>query len=695
MRQITLGTALILLGPSLSSAQEVELQSIEIIGRQPKASVLQQQPNQIQLSAEEVKDLPGTADDPLRALDNLPGVSQASGGVYLRGSSTTDNQLLVDDLPVPYLYHFGDTLSLINKEMLSGYDVYPSNFAAPFQNRIGGVIDVQLRAPRQLDKPDQRAHIGTYDAGYFVEGELGERDSGYFSARRSHIDLLLSGVKQDDITFVQFPKFLDSLARWRHDLDNGEITTTFIATEDKLEVDLGPAAVDADKAALGRLSSSQSFYTLGSQYRSDLNDDWSQQSTLSYTSAHSDLKVGTQQAGDPNPGQPYFFDLNSTELSLTPRFYWFADDATEWQFGGELGHGSVAVSGYISSPPDERDGPEQTLTDAQKFSIDERVSFDYIGFYVQQFHQWNDKLSSELGLRAETFDLYGQDYTAPLSPRATLNYQYNPKLKLNLSYGIYYQSPQGFELTRSLGNPNLDYQRAAHQAVGFQYQLNRDWSAQFAVYRKPMTQLVSETTTAERYNNNGSGAAKGFDLFIKRRPSAQRQDWIGYTWADSTRTNHNTGLTRPFDGDQRHTINWVHQEPMTGGWSAWKWGWKVKAHSGAPFTPVTAREAKSLDPKVNCNGSGDTPDCYWSPIYAPQNSDRLPAYFSVDLGMSKRVKTASKNMELKFELLNASELLYQNIGGYDYGDDYENINNPKKISSGFGLLPAASATFYF
>jgi len=679
----------------LSAQQTIELGTVAIQGRSPTASVLQSEPNQIELSAQEVNDLPGTADDPLRAIDNLPGANQASGGVYLRGSSTNDNTLLIDELSVPYLYHFGDTLSLINKEILSGFDVYPSSFAARYPNRLGGVIDVQLRDPRALAVSEQRVHIGTYDAGYFVEGALSDKDSAYFSIRRSHIDLLLSGSSADDITFVQFPKFIDSVSRWQRKLDNGEITTTLIASDDDLEIDLGSDAVNEDKAAIGRLSSSQGFVTLGSQYRSDLNDDWSQDTTISLSRSHNDLKIGQQQATDPNPGQPYFFDLSATERLLKSNLYGFVNDNEEWQFGAEAGEGKVNVKGYISSPPDERDGPADTLTESDKFQLDESIRFHSWALYAHQYRQWRAGWSTEVGVRAESFRLYGQDYNAPLSPRVTVNYEWRPGLKFNASYGVYYQSPQGFELSRSLGNPQLDYQRAEHQTLGLQYQWNSDWSAQLAWYRKPMSHLVVETETAERYNNNGIGEARGIDVFIKRRPEGNRQDWLGYTYADSTRTNNNTGLSRPFDGDQQQTLKWVHQRPMSASWSAWKWGWKLKMHSGAPFTPVVGREAKSLQPGVDCLADGDAANCYWSPIYADQNSDRLPAYFSVDLAMSKRVQQGNQNHEYKLELLNASELFYSNVGGYDYGDDFEHIDKPKKISSSFGVLPAASATFYF
>ncbi len=689
----------ILLGSFPLAAQQLPEQSdipeIEVIGNPVTESLLLQDSNQISLSADEVINLPGSGDDPLRALDNLPGINQSGDGVYMHGSSTRDNKLLVDQLSLPYLYHYGDTLSLINKDILAGYDVYPSGFAAVYGNRLGGVIDIKLRDPASQSGIQQRLHLGTYDASYFIEGAISEADSGYFSLRRSHLDLLLSGASVDGVDFIQFPKFIDSVGRWRHRLDNGEINTTFIASKDQLVFDLGEEAVDADKALIGRLESTQSFFTLGSQYRSQINDQYSHNTSLRYLQAYSQVKIGQQQAGDPEPGQPYHFDFTIKEYAFKPVLYWDIEENSELEIAFDSIRGRALISGYISAPSDERSDPGDTLTQSPKFQLDEDLDYIAIGGSISFSSQWSDVLNTRIGLRGETFRLYQRQIRAPGSPRLSASYQLSEDLKLTASYGIYYQAPQGYELAEPLGNPDLEYQRAEHRTLGLQARINDDWSAQMAIYQKPMSSLVVETGDQRNYNNQGSGEARGFDLFIKRRPADRKLDWISYSWSQSTRINHNTGLRRPFDGDQTHTLVWVHQQPFNGSWSDWQWGFKLKSHSGRPFTPVIAREARSLDPATDCQGDGATEGCYWSPIYAAQNSDRLPAYFNIDLSMNKAVKTAAHRYDLKLEILNASELIYQSIDEYEYGEDYENIDNPKQVSAGFGVLPAASFTLYF
>lgn len=672
-----------------------DLPVVEVTGRKITDSVMQHEQNQFSLDAQEIINMPGTGDDPLRALDNLPGINQAGDGVYMHGSSTTDNKLLVDHLTVPYLYHYGDTLSLINKDFLSGFDVYPSGFNAAFGNRLGGVIDIKLRDPVRDGDTHQRFHLGTFDASYFVEGEMSDTDSGYFSLRRSHLDLLLSGSSFDDVDIIQFPKFVDSVGRWRHTLDNGEINTTLIASNDKLIFDLGEDAVDDDKAAAGRLAANQSFISVGSSYAADINPTLYQQTTLQYFTSRSELEIGQQQVTDPEPGKPYNFDFEMSELELNPVLFWSLNKSDELQLGGEVIEGSAKLTGYIGAPPDERDDPSKNLTKSQKFELNENLNYSATAFFSSYQKQWSEPLSTTFSLRFETFRLYDRVVRAPVSPRLSVSREINEQLKLTASYGIYYQAPQGYEMSESLGNPDLEYQRAEHRTIGLHSQLNADWSAQFSLYHKPMTDLVVETDDGSNYNNNGSGEAHGFDLYIKRKPESGRLDWISYTYAESERINRNTGLHRPFDGDQTHTLVWVHQQPFTGDWSAWHWGFKLKAHSGKPYTRVLDREALSLDPDIICDTDGSAPGCYWSPVYEEQNNSRLPAYFNIDLSMHKQVEKRQRKYDLKLEIINASALFYKNIGDYEYGNDYEHIDKPKKVSDSFGFLPAASFTLYF
>jgi outer membrane receptor protein involved in Fe transport len=113
--------------------------------------------------------------------------------MYMRGSGVNDNDVRINGIPVPYLYHFGGLRSTINPSLVSDFNVFLGGFPVNYGDNLGGAIDVRLRSPR-TDRLHQHYHIGTFESSFLLEGPAGEsgKDGFYIAARRSYIDLLLS-----------------------------------------------------------------------------------------------------------------------------------------------------------------------------------------------------------------------------------------------------------------------------------------------------------------------------------------------------------------------------------------------------------------------------------------------------------------------------------------------------------------------
>ena len=70
----------------------------------------------------EIKRIPGSAGDALRALQALPGIGVANdfdGQLYIRGGAPEDNRFYLDRAPLFYPYHFGGFVSTVNSEVLN------------------------------------------------------------------------------------------------------------------------------------------------------------------------------------------------------------------------------------------------------------------------------------------------------------------------------------------------------------------------------------------------------------------------------------------------------------------------------------------------------------------------------------------------------------------------------------------------
>ncbi|HEY8898175.1 MAG TPA: TonB-dependent receptor, partial [Niastella sp.] len=101
--------------------------------------------------------------------------------------------------------------------------------------------------------------------------------------------------------------------------------------------------------------------------------------------------------------------------------------------------------------------------------------------------------------------------------------------QVNLAYGIFYQKP---ELGYLIQNRALSYTLAAHYIINYQKKANnRLWRVE--AYYKKYKNLV---TTAPVTANDGSGFAKGIELFFRDKRTFRNFDyWITYTYLDTKR----------------------------------------------------------------------------------------------------------------------------------------------------------------
>ena len=91
---------------------------------------------------------PGGETDPLRVARLLPGVETGAdglGGIFIRGSESGHNLVLLDGVPVYNLNHAAGLFSIFSNDAIRRVDLYKDGLPARFGGRIGGVLDVHTR----------------------------------------------------------------------------------------------------------------------------------------------------------------------------------------------------------------------------------------------------------------------------------------------------------------------------------------------------------------------------------------------------------------------------------------------------------------------------------------------------------------------------------------------------------------------
>ncbi len=146
------------------------------------------------LSPEIIKLSPmiGAEVDIMKGLQMLPGVNQAAEGssdITVRGGSTDQNLIILDDAPIYYLNHVYGFVSIFNADIIKNIDIYKSYFPAKYGGRLSSIMDIRTK-DGNMHKFNYKFNLSTITSSIFIEGPiLEDKMSFIFSCRRSFLDL--------------------------------------------------------------------------------------------------------------------------------------------------------------------------------------------------------------------------------------------------------------------------------------------------------------------------------------------------------------------------------------------------------------------------------------------------------------------------------------------------------------------------
>ncbi len=634
--------------------------------------------SKITLSATELLKTAGSGGDPLVAITALPGITAAKEGsakVYMRGSNGNDNITWVNNTPVGYLYHFGGFKSTINPLLIEDINVFLGGFPVQYGDALGGVVDAKLRAPKN-DRMNYQFDISTVNASFLVEGPIGKsgKDSFFVSGRRSYIDLILSpstfnrdsANDEDADQFILVPRFYDFQALYRRQLKGGYIDTYFFSAGDEFEFKFGKKSINSDPLLAGQVSEKISYKAAGVTWKQNWNSRWNSISSLAVSQDRSADRIG----GDAK-GNPFFANVEEKSLYFQSEFRWQTREQSLTSFGVSTGYSKAPVKLYAPLRSNV-DDPGFDITTQPKFRFNKTLTAAEFSPYIKHREQWTDKFSTQFGLRYTNIEVAGGFHTHKFSPRFALEYKLTPDTLLSAAWGKYIQMPDGEQIIKTLGNPALLMTEAEHRILGIEHRINSLYTVKAEVYQKPMKNLVitlDENLPPKNQVNKGTGEAYGFDIFLKRKPNQGKTGWVSFSWAKSTRKNEITGVTRDFIGDQPLALTAVWGQPFGDDWKRWDWSVKAQARSGRPYTKTTGRFRED----------SNDPESRWIPEFGKYNAERLPNYYRVDLRIAREILFNRSKLKVYLDVQNVT--FARNIVGFEYGDEYENIDNPTVVSS--------------
>lgn len=209
---------------------------------------------------------------------------------------------------------------------------------------------------------------------------------------------------------------------------------------------------------------------------------------------------------------------------------------------------------------------------------------------------FTNNLTAKVGARAEHSSYLDQ---WNIAPRASLAYRISQGFTTSLAYGIFYQNPE----SKYLYSNNFDFQRADHYV--FQIQKNSDGrNLRFEAFYKKYDQLIktksiTNTPAANNMyyqiadNNNGSGYAKGIELFWRDTKSIKSIDyWLTYSYLDSKRDFLNYPFSLAPNFASKHTINAVMKKFVMD----WKTGFNLSYtySKGRPYYDIVSDNGQNI-----------------------------------------------------------------------------------------------------
>ena len=587
-------------------------------------------------SFEEVRRSAGGFEDIHRAMRSVPGVASASdnlNALVVRGGHPRENLTLLDGIEIPNSNHYGEPgsssggISMINLDFVRESNFYTGGFSAKYGDKLSSVMDIKLREGNR-DRVQADINAGFAGFGAMLEGPLPNRQGSWMaSLRRSYFDLLIDLVPDSFGGTTAVPNYSNFQTKLTYDLTPTNLLSMIgIGGIDQIQIMSADDPLSRGTSSAYRDSYQ---YTLGFNWRCLFSEKGYSNVTLSHSRYQYMIDVGDAKGGgaftsDTLEGETQL--KGEINYDLAPQHQMILGTSTKL---ANLDHQ------FTSRGIDVYNNETGRVIRIGNLDIDQQEGTYKANGYLHYTLRPLPTLDIKLGFRTDHYALTNQWH---LSPRLGWSYQLTTKTRLNVAYGIYYQTPAYFFMMWDERNRNLQDLKATHYILGLEHLFAEDLRFNIETYRKNYDDYpVSNAEGVATFANNGSGLVRGIDLLLQKKLSQRLYGRVSYTYSVARFKSPKLGEF-DWDFDIRHVTS------ING-------GYKISDHlefslqwryiSGKPYTPITGSFESTP-------GSGD-----WEPIYAKAiNSARLDNYHTLDLRIDRRFHFTHWNLVTYLDISN-------------------------------------------
>lgn len=670
-----------------------ELETVTITSSAAKRNIDNPQMGMERLSIAETKNVPVLLGerDVIKTLQLLPGVKtsgEGSGGFFVRGGSSDQNMILLDEAPVYNASHLLGFFSTFNSDAIKNVTLYKTGMPAQYGGALSSVLDVKMNDGNN-QKFGVSGGVGLIAARINVEGPIQKDKSSFLiSARRTYADMFLK-ISPDSATKNSSLYFYDVNAKLNYYL--GEKDRLFISgyfgkdviSGDQLSgINWGNATSTLrwNHIFNNKLFSNTSVIFSNYNYKIRSNSD---ENTLTLFSQIRDWNLKEDLQWYVNDKNTLSFGLNSIYHTIKP---------------GEVR--ATGNSGLISQKLQSR------------FSLENAL-------YASNTWKASDALNVTYGLRLSAFSILGEgDYFdvdgagnvtgtrsykkgevvktyVNLEPRLAVSIQLSESSAIKTSYvrnaqnlHLIANSNSSSPTDRWVASTNIIKPERSNQvSLGYYKNLGGNaYEVTVETYYKSMDNQIDYRNGANIFTNRpietqllyGKGRAYGAEFLLKKK-TGRLTGWLAYTISKTERKIDGINDGEWYDArqDRTHDISLVSMYQLTKKWSL-----------SANWVFSTGNAVTLPNGKYTMLGHS-----YFN--YSKRNADRMPSYHRLDIGATRLLKQTKKfSSELNISLYNAYGR--ENAYRITFRDKETDPNRTEAIRTTlFRFVPSVSYNFKF
>ncbi len=651
----------------------VSLQEVHVIGINKTTDPINDM-GRVNIPVSKIKSLPALfgETDVFAALQLTPGIQSGGEGktdLNVRGGSSDQNLILIDDIPIYNISHFGGFLSTVNTDIVNDITLYKGAFPARYGGKLSSVLDFRLKDGSMTDY-NFNGMVGLLSSKITASGPIIKDRASFLASFRINTLPIYKVIFGSSIE----NHFLDINLKGKVRLNTkNTVYVSFFKSHDKVNI--------GNSGSNSSIDQNTQWGNTGASIR--LNSVLTSWCFLNSTAAFSDY---TYELGSTRG-----FDVDSVSLSTSTQFvssikdlilklepemylkpYWLI------RFGGvstfhlfNPGETIYEKSGYSSA-----NGTTYYKNDKVK-ALENRLYIENnlgpVGFF-----------GANIGVHYSNYKIYQKNTMySSLEPRLLLNFYLPYNISIKTSYSrmmqyIHFLSFSGVGLPSDYWMPttkNVPPQESDQYAIGISTKFFNTISFSIESYYKKMNDLVLfkagesamsvDKSWEDKVELDGTGIAKGIEFLIQK-DKGKTTGWFSATLSQSEQkfTNINNGDYFPFKYDSRYDLSTVVIQKIAKNIS-FSMSWQYR--TGYPLTMPVARY-NSFNQEV------------W--YYSKINALRMKSYHRLDIGLNFYKKTKWGSRTINLSIYN----LYNRKNPYYYYYDYETIEELAYTDDGYGNI---------